>query len=153
MRAHTGIVVVTLRVDGRAIGVAKHAAIRYRDRIRPGLGVRDIADELERVVAACGSVGPQPEWVSEPHGGWPEPPECWLLIGDCAAMPVKRDERELIAVTCIARGVPSAGALARRAERRAERSVVRTMKRQEQGAKPGDRRHGRRPIREFGGAA
>lgn len=151
----TKVVLATteLAAGGRLIEVTRAAAATYQLRVRPSLlNYTVAADELARLIALCGMLGPAPEWArcssDMPQFGdtMADHFPTWVLCGDDIALPV-RDGHQVIA--CLARGALSDKARERRQARRAKRSAGRKAIRQIGNGKVGDARHKRRPMHEF----
>lgn len=76
-----------------------HAIVRYAERVRPGLALGQIRQDLTTLVAQSGIAAEQrPAWVKE--AGRSLDGCTWLLLGDDLAFPI----REGLAVSCLARG-------------------------------------------------
>lgn len=89
--------------------VTTHAAIRYRDRVRPALSVDAARKELRHLIQ-LGTVGPRPSWpCGEERFG-----QRYLLIGDDVAFPIE----DGYLVTCVVRGAISPTARQRRRDAR-----------------------------------
>lgn len=153
MRTEQPIILARLWVGGARVDLSKHAAVRYAERVRPGLPAHRCAEELKRMAALRLSglrLSTQPAWVRDPEEGRLEPlPEAWLLVGDDVALPVVNG----VAVTCLTRGSLSERSRAGRAAHRARKAAARAAKRGTQGGKAGDYRPPSRrpgPLPEIG---
>jgi hypothetical protein len=134
--------VLALPGGGRA-AVSHHALERYAERVRPHLeGHRDLLyADLQRLVAACGTVSPdRPAWIND---DWTTETDetrtlLWLDCGDIAVPLCGTTGGErLLATTLLTRGGISDVARRRRNQRRSSRTW---------GARKGNRHEpGRRP--------
>ena len=106
------------------VQLSEHAIQRFRQRVRPAVGVAEAEDELVRLALVGDLVPEAPAWhavATADIGPW-----C-LVIADCV-LPLRPHSREadvLVATTCLARGeVSEATRFRRRPRRRAARQTT-----------------------------
>jgi len=110
------------------VWVSEHAALRFRERVRPSATLRQAVVELSRLCAVAREVE-KPVWVRE----YPEVRTTWLELSDgivvaCRAIPGKG--RRLHAVTVLGRsGMSDAARAARNRARSRRTAAVRARKR------------------------
>lgn len=106
------------------IQLSEHAIQRFRERVRPALGVAEAEGELARLAPVGDLLSEAPAWHAVSTAAlapW------YLVIADCV-LPLRphwRDPDVLIATTCLARGdLSEATRFRRRARRRAARQTT-----------------------------
>jgi hypothetical protein len=101
----------------QVVAVTDHAVARFRERVRPGLGLRDAERELLRVLCLAVIAERRPSWADS-HSEV----VAWALLGDGIAFPLVADSAgELVVVTCVTRGGASEDVVAARRREKAAR--------------------------------
>ncbi len=98
---------------GQPIMFTRHALDRYRERVQPALGYREVVDAVRRILAHGRISGEAPSWLAQRQR---TSSSHYLEIGD-VVFPLRGGvaaNGRLVAVTCIARGGISAPARQRR---------------------------------------
>lgn len=106
---------VPVRLSGRVtqVGVrfSAHAVARYVERVRPTLTTEAAEAEILRV-GRCGVVDlGAPRWLGRSRAF------LYLTVGDVTFPLDADDDGQLVACTCLSRGMPTVGYIGRRSRR------------------------------------
>lgn len=111
-------------IGGERVFVTEHAVLRYAERVRPGLPLKKLRAELDRLLAESAVILPiVPVWQ---HANWADdagvPAGRWVMLGDDIAFPVVG----VRLMTCITRCSRSEHARERRRDTRAMQALARS---------------------------
>jgi hypothetical protein len=108
-----------MTATAETVVLTKHAVERYRDRVRPGLGLGAAEMELGRLALFGEIVAEPPAWFAR---GAAQRAPSYLLIADLV-LPLQpaSEPGYVVATTCLAKGSISAASRERRTLRRMQR--------------------------------
>lgn len=119
---------IEARVAGLRVFLSRHAAIRYQQRVRPGLPLRLIAQEWKSLVENYGQLcAERPDWAYRPLDA--AETLVWIVAGD-VAFPVCNPDGSVL--TTFVRGGISDVTISRRRARRRERTALRAVYREQE---------------------
>lgn len=135
---------VRLTAQGRRVTVTEHAIIRYRDRVKPALTVREARVDLLRMLVGCATVSAVcPSWKKGKQSRLRDKTDEWWMLGDDIALAGTYVHGVVVLHTTITRGGISDQAQADRAQRRKVVGKGRPAR-----TKHGEARHERNELRE-----
>jgi hypothetical protein len=81
-----------------AVILSGHVAVRYQQRVKPGLDRQSARAELARLRALGEVATGAPDWVNADR-----PADYYLLLGDAVVLPLAPQRDGWIATTCVTR--------------------------------------------------
>ena len=111
-------------VTAQTVLVSRHAAERYRDRVRPGFEVDAARAELERLREAGEISTVAPAWLNAAN-----PAPHYLLLGKDVVLPVLAQGDGWVATTCVTQRTVTPTRRAAKSVRRASLGASRRARR------------------------
>lgn len=116
-----------MKRQNRGIDLTHHCVLRFLERSRPALDVLRAREELEILVGVGDVTDQPPNWFA---AGTASDSDAYLVVGEDLVIPLltspSKEDAQMVATTCIVRGMPSEATRARwnarKARRRAERA-------------------------------